>query len=314
MHGNTDSPALSVDKTTGLFYCFNPSCGETGTLIDLVKVSTGCNDFQALRLIARRKTDLVEDFSLRLKKVFQSTEELPVFDQGLLDRMYDRFWDSPKAQDYMAYRGFTAETLEQFRIGYDPKKNMVVVPMHDEHGRPVGMIGRSANIDYKRFKNSKNLPKSLTAWNVHRAKRHGNVCVICEASFDGMRIHQAGFENVVALLGGFISDAHVHQLSKYFDTFIIMTDMDKLQFYPNCRKCDYEECQGHRPGRDLGRSIADKLMNKKIMWACYSNDEITPGWVKDASAMTDDQIRQCIWNAKSNFEYSMLGLEDVAPE
>src|ERR1044072_4938197 len=34
-HGNTDSPAMAVDKIKGLWTCFNPSCQNAGKLIDL---------------------------------------------------------------------------------------------------------------------------------------------------------------------------------------------------------------------------------------------------------------------------------------
>lgn len=313
LHGNTNTPALSVDKATGLFICFSPSCGEAGTLLELVEKSTGRNPFQAQRLIFLHKNDNVEDLSSRIHSILNDKEDYSSFSQKLLDRMHDDFWTSDLAKDYMHSRGFNDDALEYFKIGFSEKQKMIVVPMHDIAGKPIGIIGRTASGTYKRFKNSKNLPKSKTLWNIHRAKRNGETVIVCESSYDAIRIHQSGFPNVVALLGGHISEYHIQQIAKYFKTVVIFTDMDPLHYFPNCRKCNYQKCKGHRPGRDLGRSIEKELHNKKIMWACYSDYEITPNWVKDASDMEDDQIRQCINNAKSKFEYTTRNLEAIAP-
>lgn len=312
-HGNTNTPALTVDKTTGLFLCFSPSCDRSGNLLDLVRTVTGKNEFESFRLIMKYKNDSENNLAARIKSILHKEDPMPTFSREVLKKMHAEFWESELAQEYMRSRGFSDETLETFKVGYSLRKNMIAVPMYDVDGIPVGIIGRTPSAIDKRFKNSVNLPKARTAWNIHRAKRHGNVVIIAEASYDAMRIHQAGFPNVVALLGGFISEHHTRQLSKYFDTVIIFTDMDKKKYSPNCRKCGYLECQGHRAGRDLGRGIVEALPDKKILWACYSDEEITPGWVKDACDMTDDQIRQCVWNAKSNFEYLTKHMESLAP-
>lgn len=315
-HGNTDSPALAVDKTTGQFHCFNPSCGDSGELVELLMRLQGLNPFQATRCIITNKNATATPFAERMREALSTPEEFPEFPQVALDRMYADFKGSV-AEEYMKSRGFTDETLDYFRVGYSAKKNMVTVPMHDLTGKPIGLIGRTPSHTDKTFKNSVNLPKSRTAWNIHRAKKCGDTVIICEASYDAMRIHQAGYPNVVALLGGHITEFHVQQLSKFFSKIIIMTDMDKKKIVPNCRPCreakvpriDGVACNGHRAGRDLGRAIANRLPTKKIMWAAYDDTCIFPHNAKDAGDMTDDEIRQCLRNAVSNLEYSMWDIE-----
>jgi hypothetical protein len=39
------------------------------------------------------------------------------------------------------------------------------------------------------------------------------------------------------------------------------------------------------------------------MWATYDDKHVYANNVKDAAAMTDDEIRQCLRNAISHFEY-----------
>ena len=251
--------------------------------------------------------------------------EFEEFPQSVLDGAVASFKGSI-AEEYMKSRGFTDETLEYFGVGYSAKQNMVIVPMHDPKGMPIGLIGRTPSATEKRFKNSTNLPKSKTAWNFHRAKRTGDTVIVCEASYDAMRIHQAGYPNVVALLGGHVTPYHIEQLGRTFSTIILMTVFDKKQYRPNCRVCKNEtfkagevRCKGHRPGRDLGRSIADALSHKRILWATYDDKVVFPTNplegvrdkpAKDASDMTDEEIRQCLRNAVSHVEYSLWNVED----
>lgn len=307
-HGNTDTPALAVDKGKALWYCFNPSCMESGELEDLLRKLKGLNPFQSTRLIAKYKNSDNSKVSDRLREILAKPEDFVKFPQATLDRMYEDFKGS-EGEEYLRSRNFTDETLDFFRAGYSAKKNMVIIPMHDPKGMPIGLIGRTPSHTDKSFKNSVNLPKSKTAWNFHRAKTNGETVIICEASYDAMRIHQAGYPNVIALLGGHVTSYHLDQINKHFSKVVVMTDYDKKQYRPNCRACNYETCTGHRPGRDLGRMIAEKLPNKKVMWGAYDDTCVFPHGAKDASDMTDDEIRQCLRNAISNLSYSMWNIE-----
>jgi hypothetical protein len=303
-HGNTDTPAFAVNKTDGTYICFNPSCEVMGDLTDLPRKLKGLNVFQSIRKIAYYKTHESTPFADRLAEAMGKPVEFVRFSQDALDRMSDDFTNSP-AHAYMTSRGFTDKTLEYFKVGYSVKKHMVTVPMHDPHGMPIGLIGRS--IVGKEFKNSVGLPKAKTCWNFHRAKHHGDTVIVVESSFDAMRVHQAGYPNVVALLGGHVTDFHLAQLSRTFSRVIIMTDFDRKQFRPNCRMCNYKKCKGHRPGRDLGRAIQQRLPNKKVMWAAYDDTCIYPHNAKDVGDMTDAEVRQCLKGAVSNLTYSTWG-------
>lgn len=308
-HGNTDSPAFAVDKAKGLWTCFNPSCQNAGTLPDLLRKTKSLNPFQAQRVIAKHRHVHSTPFADRMREAMSKPVAFVEFPQAALDRMKADFPGSV-AQDYMRGRGFTDDTLDFFDVGYSAKKDMVVVPMHDPGGMPIGIIGRTPSSTDKKFKNSVGLPKAKTAWNFHRAKRSGDTVIVCEASYDAMRIHQAGYPNVIALLGGHVTDYHLDQINRNFSKVILMTDFDAKQYRPNCRMCNYKTCRGHRPGRDLGRSIIKGLPNKKVMWAAYDDVCVFPHGAKDASDMTDDEIRQCLRNAVSNLTYTQWDIEE----
>jgi 5S rRNA maturation endonuclease (ribonuclease M5) len=263
--------------------------------------------FEARRLITKYKSGN-SDFQSRLNKIKESTPDFMQFPVEPVERMANELWGSEGLDYLVNERHFDKETLEHFGVGYSAKKQMTIVPMHDPKGMLIGFIGRS--IKEKTFKNSDKLPKSKTLWNFHRAKRHGETVIVVESSFDAMRVHQAGYQNVVATLGGHLSEHQANLLNKTFNTVVIMTDFDRKISKPNCRLCK-GLCDGHRAGRDLGRAIIATLNNKRARWAAYDDTCVYPHGAKDVGDMTDEEIRQCLRNAIPNFEYISWDVESM---
>lgn len=286
-HSNRHTSSFSISKEKGAYICFNPSCGESGTLVDLVKRVLNKNDFQALRFISSKEEESLNNFDEIINDLMMDKPEFEEFSQETLDRLHADLAGSKPARDYLLSRGIAEETMKYFGLGYSNAMNMVITPVHSPDGMPIGLVGRS--IEGKSFKNSTNLPKSKTLFNVHRAKKIGDHVIIVESNFDAIRIHQAGFPNVVATLGGFISIEQQALLNRYFNKITIMTDSDKA-------------------GRDLGYSISSKLRNKNILWASYSYGKIYQHEAKDAGDLTDDEISMCIKNAASDIEYKTWSL------
>jgi DNA primase len=305
-HRNTDTPAFSIDKTTGAWMCFAPHCDEKGSLVKLIMEKRNCTIFVAKRLIEQFK-GAEPTLGEYLDDIFSKQEELPSFPQETLNRLADSLWGSD-GQEYMNGRGFTNETLGYFGIGYSSKKNMVTIPIHDWDGNPVGMVGR--HIVDKRFKNSNNLPTRKVLFNAHRAKRHDSAVIIVESSMDAMRIHQAGYPCVVATNGSIFSMNHIQTIDKYWNEVIIMTDFDDKNDHisVNCKKC-INTCLGHNPGRALGEKISQSMPGKRIKWAAYDYGIVYPHSAKDAGQMTEEEIRQCIKNAVTDVEYNFWKYE-----
>lgn len=310
-HGNRDTPSFAVNKTEGLYLCYNPSCNKSGNLMRLVKNIGGLNDFQAKRLIIRAGQENKISIEDQLTRMLEPVEDFPEYkhpsDPNYFDTIQKDMWRFADPQLYMKGRGFEKITLKEFEIGYEVDSAMTVVPMHDPMGKArVGGIRRS--IEGKRFKNTPHLPTSKTLFNLHRAKKTGDVVIICESSFDVMRLHQAGYPNACGMLMGHFSEAHRSLLNKYFNSVVIMTDWDnpKKNVYKNCLKCKKDGsalCKGHNPGEELGMKIAEKMSTKRIMWAHHGGVTRFPEGVKDVSDMDDPTIRNAVKNAVSHFEY-----------
>ena len=281
-HNNTNSPSCSINKSSGVWICFNPSCAETGTLTDMVKKILEKNDFQAMRYIMSDEFQTYDAFEDTLNEMFSDKPDFVEFPQDILNNLYHGLGSSEKAREYLLSRGINEESMHHFRLGYSDKMNMVVTPVHSPDGIAVGIVGRS--IEGKSFKNSTNLPKNKTMFNIHRAKRIGDHVIIVESNFDAIRVHQAGFPNVVATLGGHISDENIKLLNRYFNKITIMTDADSA-------------------GRELGKRICSKLFNKTLLWASYEYGKIYQHDAKDAGDLTDEEIKACIKNSVSDIEY-----------
>lgn len=298
-HTNTHSTAFNVSKTSGTFICFTPGCGESGTLLDLVQRVGRKNEFQALRLVLSSGKVDDDAFERELHASFEEQEAVKGdFDQKILDRLRDQFWQVPDGHQYMVSRGFEDDTLRHFDVGYSVKQGMVTVPVHTIDGLPMGMVGRS--ISDKRFKNSPGLAKSKTVYNGHRARRHGGTIILTEASFDVMSIHQEGFPMVGALLGGTLSKEQVYIINRNFNKIIIFTDFDDKSKNPEKRN----------PGRDLGKMIEKKFQHKEVLWAYSGTEYVYHDNVKDATDLLKrpGAIKECIDNALSPWEYELLGL------
>jgi DNA primase len=68
-------------------------------------------------------------------------------------------------------------------------------------------------------------------FNLHRAiefaARQGGVAIVVEGFFDCLKVHQAGYGNVVALMGASLSDRQSELLHTYFRELVVMLDGDE---------------------------------------------------------------------------------------
>ena len=284
-HHNVDSPAFAVSYSKGLYICYNQNCDSSGTVLDLVKLLTNRNDFEALRFISQNKQTAEDAFEDGLKDLLDEKPEFVIFPKETLEKLYNELAKTPDALEYFNSRHIGLSAISHFKLGYSSNMGMVTVPLHSPDGLPVGIIGRS--ITDKKFKNSVNLPRNKTMFNLHRAKREGGTIIVVESSFDVIRLWQAGYPNAVATLGGSISDINIQNLNKYSSTIILMTDNDSA-------------------GRALGNTIANRLKSKNVLWAKYDHNNIYPNSAKDVGDMTDEEIKQCIKNAIPHFEYANI--------
>jgi DNA primase len=135
------------------------------------------------------------------------------------------------AHPYLASRGLTGETAAKFGVGFFPGRGSmagrVVLPIHDQHGQLVAYAGRAVDQAEPRYKFPAGFRKSLELFNYHRAATSGKPAVIVvEGFFDCLKVDQAGFPAVVALMGSSCSKRQEDLLVEKFQRVVLLLDGD----------------------------------------------------------------------------------------
>ncbi|MFQ3610044.1 MAG: DNA primase [Fimbriimonadales bacterium] len=200
------TPSFHVSPELNRFHCFG--CGASGDVFEFLMRIEGLSFREAFRRLAekagialqpehepREATDTLE----RLRKIMFSAH---FFYRQCLQR-------TPHAQAYLAERGLTPETIEQFALGYAPDgwehlvrflqrhqidlnearqlglvdegrngyydrfRNRIVFPIHDSSGRVIALGARTLGDDEPKYLNSPETPlfeKRNTLYGFHLAR------------------------------------------------------------------------------------------------------------------------------------------------
>lgn len=267
-HKNLHSPAFYINIKTGLWQCFNPSCGKKGNFRHLYKQVTGRPFTKDSNL---DPLSLQKEIDRDIKYDEVEENKLNISD---IEIDYDNEEDVLMLQT-LVERGFAVDTLEYFEVGFSKSKNRVVVPVRDQNYKLVGYIGRAITTDQEpRYLYNKGFKRADVLFNIQNAKYHSE-CIITEGSLDAMAIHQAGYPNVVATLGAMVSQQQFAMMKKYFDSIVIFSDNDE----------------------------AGEQMRRDILEACSGKELYTvelPESKKDAGEMTQEEIINTL-NKKTNY-------------
>lgn len=270
-HKNTDSPAFYINKETGLWICFNPSCEKRGSIRDLMSF------FGDEKPLLRDHTvDDIQDLLLASAGPHKSEDW-----DAALESIRLVFPEDTSKASYFFERGLSEDTLSYFEIGFSEKKGRIVIPARDESSRLIGFIGRATSPEIQpKYLYSKGFPRKSVLFNLNRAKKYNDVVVV-EGSVDAMMIHQAGFANVVATLGATVTDGHINLLRKYFDRVIVFPDNDEA-------------------GETMRDRLLSGLSDVPISVVVYESEA-----VKDPGEMDADAIREAILSAKDYLAWSL---------
>ena len=260
-HNNYRSPAGEVSKETGIFWCF--SCQEAKELVEVIMQATKRSYFESMRLIDSKadKRNLVDQLNSTLDKVTTFVQ----YDLEMIEKLHKNVFENERAIEYFKSRGITKDSVERYKLGYSTTQDMVTIPVYSPDGICLGFVGRS--IEGKRFKNSTDLPKSKTLFNLSRNKRVDKIFVV-ESSFDAIRIEQAG-GHAVATLGATISKEQRKLLKQYFNQVIALGDND-----------------------EAGQNMSNKLLTDLGYEKCIIAK--LPEKVKDVSDLSDKELKDFV--------------------
>jgi hypothetical protein len=228
--------SFGVDSGRNVWACHSASCCQArrgkvgGNILDLVACMEACSIREAaLRLRtwsdASGETGLADQLVSKGKRAARSQEELPSLPFTLRLQWHP----------YLEQRRIRCQTAAWFGVGHYGGsgflRGRMVFPIHDERGELVGYAGRSMDGREPRYLFPPGFRKSQVVFNLHRAvesaARQGGVVIVVEGFFDCLKVHQAGYGNMVALMGTSVSDRQSELLDTYFRELVVMLDGDE---------------------------------------------------------------------------------------
>lgn len=238
VHGESNpSAGFNVEKMC--FHCF--SCHASGGIEWLVKQSMP-EDFKSIYDVdkfikARYNVDLSATDISQIKELRRYGEE-PIkqqtkYEKKVLPRSFLAPYKSGKeTYKYFYDRGFTKETLQNFKIGRDLENKTVTVPIfYDNENELAGIIGRY--IDPNRRKNERykiyEVNTGTLVFPQDKCKPIDGELIVVEGLLDALYMHQLGYTNTFATLTNSISNNQLQWLKKQGATKLIdLTDNDEM--------------------------------------------------------------------------------------
>lgn len=192
------SPSFSVNPAKGFFHCFG--CKASGNAIDFVMKRDRVEFLDAMRTLGQVAGIEMPRYGVSKEKLSERTALQEAHVAAVT--FFENFLADPEtgkaAREYLAKRGFTAETLKKFRVGlavdawdallrspvarkfpppllatagllktrennsgfYDTFRNRIMFPIRDESGRTIAFGGRQGpgSSDPPKYLNSPETP------------------------------------------------------------------------------------------------------------------------------------------------------------
>ena len=164
--------------------------------------------------------------------------------------------------NFLISKNYSKEEIKKAGLGlssergsfYDRFRGRIIFPIFDLSSNVIGFTGRIfKNKDKDEIAKYVNTPQSLLydkgriLYGLNRAKveiRKKNTCILVEGNIDLIMVHQAGFENTVAVSGTALTDYQLSILKRYSDNLLIAFDMDSAGQAATKRGIDLAQAQG----------------------------------------------------------------------
>jgi len=149
-----------------------------------------------------------------------------------------------KYHPYLQSRGIPLEVAKEFGIGVSAGR--LLIPIHSTYGLLASYVERRLDDSEPRYKFSGDFHKNGYLYNYHRAKAaKAKAIVLVEGFFQCIRIWQAGYKSVVALMGSTMSERQENLLLRYWKFVFVAMD-------------------GDEPGRKAQAEIITRLTKREI--------------------------------------------------
>jgi len=229
IHRGQRNDSFRVHLTKNIFQCF--ACQAHGNVLDFVVAMEQCSIREAaLRL---QQWFGIRPSGLRLYPGAAGRQKgkLVRKEEGSNRPLRFALTGVEGNHPYLAQRGIDPATAAEFGVGFYPGPGLmsgrIVIPICNLHGQLVAYAGRALDDRPPKYKLPAGFRKGLELFNLQRAMATGGrIVIVVEGYFDCVRVHQAGFPCVVALMGSSLSAAQESGLRRHFEGIVLMLDGD----------------------------------------------------------------------------------------
>lgn len=270
IHGGERDDSFRASLSKNVFHCF--SCQAQGNVLDFVAAMEKCSVREAACRLQRwfgvgASAESVQPIPPGRRKV-----ELVREKEGCNPPLGFALTGVNPGHSYLQRRGIDRATATEFGIGFYGGPGLmsgrIVIPIRNAQGQTVAYAGRAVDGRLPKYKLPAGFRKGSELFNLDRAAATGSrTVIVVEGYFDCLRVHQAGFPFVVALMGTSLSASQERLLTEHFERVALMLD-------------------GDTAGRAGSRAIRTRLSGKcTVALANVPDDEqpdqLAPAAIKD---------------------------------
>jgi DNA primase len=227
-HGHRHD-SFHAHLTKNVFQCF--ACQAHGNMLDFVAAMEKCSIREAALLLQQWFDIAAAPVSVYATVADRRNFELVRKEECINAPLRFALTGVEGNHPYLAQRGIDPATAHEFGVGLYRGRGLmsgrIVIPIRNAHGQLIAYAGRALDGRPPKYKLPAGFRKGLELFNLQRAAAADRKTVIVvEGYFDCIRVHQAGFPCVVALMGSALSAAQESALLRHFARIVLMMDGD----------------------------------------------------------------------------------------
>lgn len=261
------TPSFSVSQDRQVYYCFG--CMKSGNIFTYLKEQRGLGFVEAVERLARQAgLSLPVSETKRFKPVRNSEELLKLNEKAceFYRHHLDRSSSNHEVRACLRKRAYTKDTIQNFKLGYAPKgnvllrhlkgeeqkkafhlgllnknergemydtyRNRLMFPILSSRHQVIGFGARALDDSLPKYINSKEsdvFHKGRSLYGLYeslRFLRQEGFALVVEGYTDFLSLWQGGIKNLAATLGTALTDYQARVLKRYVDSVTLIFDGD----------------------------------------------------------------------------------------